>query len=227
MDRPPLLGSPTGGAHRSAPPRRPACQVVGALLDAEAEDSFINNLILSVRSLIPVEALVEEVERRNKLKMLNPFLEQLVSEGSKVGGSGWCVWGGKGGGGGMGGGSTGRAAHAHSKVCGSGWCVGGGGKGEGGGWDGAAQGGLPTRTASTRGWAGKRAVPFGRSPGTAHTPPRGGPCRPADRVPGWRCPAPPRLPCAAAGPPGAQRAGQDHHRHQQQPRALPHHQPLL
>lgn len=60
-----------------------APQVVGALLDAEAEDSFVNNLILSVRSLIPVESLVEEVERRNKLKMLNPFLEQLVSEGSK------------------------------------------------------------------------------------------------------------------------------------------------
>ena len=63
-------------------------QVVGALLDAEAEDGFINNLILSVRSLIPVEALVGEVEKRNKLKMLNPFLEQLVSEGSKVGGRG-------------------------------------------------------------------------------------------------------------------------------------------
>jgi hypothetical protein len=65
--------------------------VVGALLDAEAEDGFINNLILSVRSLIPVEALVGEVEKRNKLKMLNPFLEQLVSEGSKVGGrtGGW------------------------------------------------------------------------------------------------------------------------------------------
>lgn len=28
---------------------------------------------------------MEEVEKRNKLKMLNPFLEQLVSEGSKVG----------------------------------------------------------------------------------------------------------------------------------------------
>ena len=72
--------------------------MVGALLDAEAEDGFINNLILSVRSLIPVEALVEEVERRNKLKMLNPFLEQLVSEGSKVGGEwgwwGWACWAG-------------------------------------------------------------------------------------------------------------------------------------
>ncbi|PRW61204.1 clathrin heavy chain [Chlorella sorokiniana] len=60
-----------------------APQVVGALLDAEADDGFINNLILSVRSLIPVESLVDEVEKRNKLKMLNPFLEQLVSEGSK------------------------------------------------------------------------------------------------------------------------------------------------
>ena len=61
-------------------------QVVGALLDVEADDTFVNNLILSVRSLIPVESLVEEVEKRNKLKLLNPFLEQLVSEGSKVGG---------------------------------------------------------------------------------------------------------------------------------------------
>lgn len=59
--------------------------MVGALLDAEADDAFINNLILSVRSLVPVEGLVAEVEARNKLKMLNPFLEQLVSEGSKVG----------------------------------------------------------------------------------------------------------------------------------------------
>lgn len=75
-------------------------QVVGALLDSEADDTFINNLILSVRSLIPVEALVDEVEKRNKLKLLNPFLEQLVSEGSKVGTGGqkgeqeqsWGVW---------------------------------------------------------------------------------------------------------------------------------------
>jgi hypothetical protein len=65
--------------------------VVGALLDAEAEDGFVNNLILSVRSLVPVEALVAEVEQRNKLKMLNPFLEQLVSEGSKVRGGEGCA----------------------------------------------------------------------------------------------------------------------------------------
>lgn len=59
-----------------------APDVVGALLDCEAPDDFINNLILSVRSLLPVEPLVAEVEKRNRLKLLNPFLEHLVSEGS-------------------------------------------------------------------------------------------------------------------------------------------------
>ena len=58
-----------------------APQVVGGLLDVEAPEEFINNLILSVRSLIPVEQLCEEVEKRNRLKLLNPFLEHLVSEG--------------------------------------------------------------------------------------------------------------------------------------------------
>ena len=38
-----------------------APQVVGGLLDAEAPDDFVNNLILSVRSLIPVEGLCAEV----------------------------------------------------------------------------------------------------------------------------------------------------------------------
>ena len=56
--------------------------MVGALLDAEAPDDFINNLILSVRSLLPVDALVDAVEKRNRLKLLTPFLEHLISEGS-------------------------------------------------------------------------------------------------------------------------------------------------
>lgn len=37
--------------------------MVGALLDCEAPDDFINNLILSVRSLLPVDTLVEQVRR--------------------------------------------------------------------------------------------------------------------------------------------------------------------
>eukprot|EP01025_Chloroclados_australasicus_P037130 TRINITY_DN3781_c1_g3_i1.p1 TRINITY_DN3781_c1_g3~~TRINITY_DN3781_c1_g3_i1.p1 ORF type:complete len:1706 (-),score=246.11 TRINITY_DN3781_c1_g3_i1:418-5535(-) len=58
-------------------------QVVGALLDAEAPEDFINNLILSVRALVPVDKLVEEVEQRNRLKILKPFLDHLVQEGSQ------------------------------------------------------------------------------------------------------------------------------------------------
>ena len=73
------------------PARAP--EVVGALLDAEAPDEFVNNLILSVRSLIPVERLCAEVEQRNRLKLLSPFLEHLVSEGSQVGAAAvrWAV----------------------------------------------------------------------------------------------------------------------------------------
>jgi len=69
-----------GYVQKVNPSKAPA--VVGALLDCEAPDDFINNLILSVRSLLPVEPLVAEVEARNRLKLLSPFLEHLVSEGS-------------------------------------------------------------------------------------------------------------------------------------------------
>lgn len=63
------------------PSQTPA--VVGALLDAEAEEAFIKSLILSVRSLLPVGPLVEEVEKRNRLKLLQPFLDHLMQEGSQ------------------------------------------------------------------------------------------------------------------------------------------------
>jgi len=57
--------------------------VVGSLLDLECQEDFIKNLILSVRSLLPVEPLVEQVEQRNRLKLLTGFLEHLVNEGSR------------------------------------------------------------------------------------------------------------------------------------------------
>ena len=52
-----LLANTT--AMQVSPAKAP--QVVGALLDVEAPDDFITNLILSIRSLIPVEALCAEV----------------------------------------------------------------------------------------------------------------------------------------------------------------------
>ncbi|KAI3793232.1 hypothetical protein L1987_35848 [Smallanthus sonchifolius] len=57
--------------------------VVGQLLDAECPEDFIKGLILSVRFLLPVEPLVDECEKRNRLRLLTQFLEHLVSEGSQ------------------------------------------------------------------------------------------------------------------------------------------------
>ena len=70
-----------GYVQRVNPQRTP--QVVGALLDQQANDEFVTNLITSVRSLIPVNALCEEVEKRNRLRLLSPFINQLVQEGSQ------------------------------------------------------------------------------------------------------------------------------------------------
>ena len=55
-----------------------APQVVGGLLDAEAPDEFVNNLILSVRSLIPVEALCAEVRWPASMAILLPLLKALA-----------------------------------------------------------------------------------------------------------------------------------------------------
>ncbi|RLM85368.1 Clathrin heavy chain 2 -like protein [Panicum miliaceum] len=53
--------------------------VVGQLLDDECPEDFIKGLILSVRSLLPVEPLVDECEKRNRLRLLTQFLEHLNS----------------------------------------------------------------------------------------------------------------------------------------------------
>ncbi|KAJ3294084.1 hypothetical protein HK104_003936 [Borealophlyctis nickersoniae] len=62
------------------PTRTP--QVIGALLDVDCEESVIKNLLLSVRGAIPIDLLVEETEKRNRLKLLSPFLESRIKEGS-------------------------------------------------------------------------------------------------------------------------------------------------
>ena len=63
-----------------SPPKTPI--VVGKLLDLDCNDEFIQGLLDSVRNLCPVDSLVGEVEKRNRLKLLQPFLEQRVAEGN-------------------------------------------------------------------------------------------------------------------------------------------------
>ncbi|KAI8884708.1 clathrin heavy chain [Backusella circina FSU 941] len=64
------------------PTRTP--EVVGGLLDVGCDEDTIKNLLLSVKSdNVPVDKLCEEVEERNRLKLLLPWLNMRVSEGSQ------------------------------------------------------------------------------------------------------------------------------------------------
>ncbi|KAL6946298.1 Clathrin heavy chain [Hanseniaspora osmophila] len=55
-------------------------QVVAALLDVDCDEKFIQSLLSSVVStgVVPVNQLCDEVEKRNKLKILLPFCESLL-----------------------------------------------------------------------------------------------------------------------------------------------------
>ncbi|ROT37186.1 hypothetical protein SODALDRAFT_190859 [Sodiomyces alkalinus F11] len=65
---------------RVNPSRTPA--VVGGLLDVDCDEGIIKNLISTVNpQSIPIDDLVQEVESRNRLKLLLPFLEQMLAAG--------------------------------------------------------------------------------------------------------------------------------------------------
>lgn len=60
-----------------APPK-----VLGTLIDLDCGEDFINEVLSSLRGT-STEALVEAFERRSRLRMLLPFLEQRLNEGSQ------------------------------------------------------------------------------------------------------------------------------------------------
>ncbi|ORY82573.1 putative clathrin heavy chain [Protomyces lactucae-debilis] len=66
---------------RVNPSRAPA--VIGGLLDVDCDESIIKSLLMSVIGQVPVGELVAEVEKRNRLKMLLPFLEMTLSQGTQ------------------------------------------------------------------------------------------------------------------------------------------------
>ncbi|XP_019489711.1 PREDICTED: clathrin heavy chain 2, partial [Hipposideros armiger] len=63
------------------PSRIPA--VVGGLLDVDCSEEVIKNLIMVVRGQFSTDELVAEVEKRNRLKLLLPWLEFRSQEGCK------------------------------------------------------------------------------------------------------------------------------------------------
>lgn len=58
-------------------------QVVAALLDVDCDEKVIQNLLQTVLGQVPIGELTEEVEKRNRLKILLPFLEQTLSQGAQ------------------------------------------------------------------------------------------------------------------------------------------------
>ncbi|CAG8909320.1 unnamed protein product [Penicillium egyptiacum] len=67
---------------RVNPGRAPS--VVGGLLDVDCEESIIKSLLSTVDpSVIPIDELVTEVESRNRLKLLLPFLEATLATGNQ------------------------------------------------------------------------------------------------------------------------------------------------
>ncbi|KAJ1655297.1 Clathrin heavy chain [Dispira simplex] len=67
---------------RVNPARTP--EVLGALLDVDCDETVMRNLLASVNvASVPVDQLVNEVEKRNRLKLLHRWLEQQQEAGSQ------------------------------------------------------------------------------------------------------------------------------------------------
>lgn len=57
-------------------------QVIAGLLDVDCDENIIKGLLMSVLGRVPIKELVVEVEKRNRLKILLPFLEKTLEGGS-------------------------------------------------------------------------------------------------------------------------------------------------
>ncbi|UZJ52670.1 hypothetical protein CBS101457_001990 [Exobasidium rhododendri] len=58
-------------------------QVIGALLDVDCDEGVIKNLLSSVTGPIPVDELVDEVEKRNRLKLILPWIQSRIEAGQQ------------------------------------------------------------------------------------------------------------------------------------------------
>lgn len=60
-----------------------APRVIGALLDVDCNEDHVIGLLMNVGPLCPVDDLCEQVEERNRLKLILPWLEARNAEGSE------------------------------------------------------------------------------------------------------------------------------------------------
>ena len=60
-----------------------ACpRIIGTLLDEECDESYIKQILNTVRGSCPIEPLVEEMTKRQKIKLIQKFLEDRADEGN-------------------------------------------------------------------------------------------------------------------------------------------------
>jgi len=58
-------------------------QVIGGLLDVDCDETTIKGLLSTVTGNFPIDELVHEVEQRNRLKLILPWLEARVQAGTQ------------------------------------------------------------------------------------------------------------------------------------------------
>lgn len=58
-------------------------QVIGGLLDVDCDENTIKALLASVTGPVPVDELVDEVEKRNRVKLILPWLESKIQAGQQ------------------------------------------------------------------------------------------------------------------------------------------------
>ncbi|KEI41487.1 uncharacterized protein L969DRAFT_58574 [Mixia osmundae IAM 14324] len=56
-------------------------QVIGGLLDVDCDETVIKQLLSSIVGQFPIDELVDEVEKRNRLKLILPWLQAQVAAG--------------------------------------------------------------------------------------------------------------------------------------------------
>jgi clathrin heavy chain len=56
--------------------------VLGTLIDLECEENYLKQLLFNLRGLCPAEETVVEFEKRNKLRLLEKWLEGIVQMGN-------------------------------------------------------------------------------------------------------------------------------------------------
>lgn len=56
--------------------------VLGTLIDLECDENYIKQILFNIRGSCPIEPLIEEFEKRNKIRVLESWLESRVAEGN-------------------------------------------------------------------------------------------------------------------------------------------------